>query len=325
MAPSLVCDLDRLQRGVTDAWRSFDVATVNGNAVRCRIMENVTSSWHIHETSDELFHVISGTVHLDTEHTTHELVPGQLFVVPAGTRHSPRRSPSARLERYSSCFVLALRACSNRDNSTEDAMTTETSADRTEEGRFAPGHSGNPAGRPKGSRNRASLLDAMLREGEAEVLVRRYIERALGGDMVAIRVLFRALVPAAKGRAIELDVEEPGADEVAAYDAALREVARGAVTLDEASQFSRLLAARQAAAARQGAAAAAAARTAAAKPEPSPVAPMNRHERRRLAALFGGKAHGIDGACISPVLSGTAPNSSPLAGEEGAHAAGMGG
>jgi hypothetical protein len=189
---------------------------------------------------------------------------------------------------------------------------TETSADRTEEGRFAPGHSGNPAGRPKGARNRASLLGEMLREGEAEVIVRRYIERALEGDRVAIRVLFRALVPLAKGRAIELDVEEPGADPVAAYDAALREVARGAVTLDEAAQFSRLLAARQAAASRRSAAAAAAARPDAAKPAPGPVAPstvtpMNRHERRRLAALFGGKVHGVGGsACISPVLAGEA-------------------
>jgi hypothetical protein len=212
---------------------------------------------------------------------------------------------------------------------------TETSADRTEEGRFAPGHSGNPAGRPKGARNRASLLGEMLREGEAEVIVRRYIERALEGDRVAIRVLFRALVPLAKGRAIELDVEEPGADPVAAYDAALREVARGAVTLDEASQFSRLLAVREAAASRRSAAAAAAARPDAAKPAPGPVAPgtvtpgtvtpMNRHERRRRAALFGGTARGVGGACISPVLSGEADSPSPLAGEGGAHAAGMGG
>ena len=33
MQPPIICDLDRLQHGVADAWKSFDVATVNGNAV----------------------------------------------------------------------------------------------------------------------------------------------------------------------------------------------------------------------------------------------------------------------------------------------------
>jgi mannose-6-phosphate isomerase-like protein (cupin superfamily) len=60
MEPFLVCDLDRLQRGVADAWKSFDVATVNGNAVRCSVMEDVTANWHVHESSDELFYVMSG-------------------------------------------------------------------------------------------------------------------------------------------------------------------------------------------------------------------------------------------------------------------------
>lgn len=84
------CDLDRLQIGVAEAWTSFDVATVNGNTVRFRIMENKTAGWHVHEHSDELFYVISGTVHMDTEHGVREIRSGQLFVVPAGTRHRAR-------------------------------------------------------------------------------------------------------------------------------------------------------------------------------------------------------------------------------------------
>jgi hypothetical protein len=47
---------------------SFDVATVNGNAVRCGVVRDLTANRHVHDSS-ELFFVTSGTVHLDTERT----------------------------------------------------------------------------------------------------------------------------------------------------------------------------------------------------------------------------------------------------------------
>ena len=37
------CDLASLHDGVTAVWRSLDVATVNGNAVRCRVMQDVAA------------------------------------------------------------------------------------------------------------------------------------------------------------------------------------------------------------------------------------------------------------------------------------------
>jgi mannose-6-phosphate isomerase-like protein (cupin superfamily) len=97
MQPSLVCDLDGLQQGVADGWQAFDVATVNGNAVRCRVMQNVTANWHVHDDSDELFYVIAGAASIDTEHGTHPLSAGQLLVVPAGTRHRARVEGRATL------------------------------------------------------------------------------------------------------------------------------------------------------------------------------------------------------------------------------------
>jgi quercetin dioxygenase-like cupin family protein len=83
-------DVDSLQRDVTDAWKSIDLTNVNGNAVRFRVMDGVTANWHTHEDSDELFYVISGKVHLDTEQGTREVGAGQIFVVPAGMRHRGR-------------------------------------------------------------------------------------------------------------------------------------------------------------------------------------------------------------------------------------------
>jgi mannose-6-phosphate isomerase-like protein (cupin superfamily) len=85
-----VFDLHALQADVVAAWKNFDIALVNGNAVRLRVMENKTANWHHHATSDELFYVVSGSIFIDTEVTTHALQPGQLVVVPAGMEHRAR-------------------------------------------------------------------------------------------------------------------------------------------------------------------------------------------------------------------------------------------
>jgi quercetin dioxygenase-like cupin family protein len=85
-----VFDTDRLQRDVTESWKSIDLGKVNGNAVRLRVMEGMTANWHTHASSDEFFYVISGTIHMDTEQGTRKIRTGELFVVPAGTLHRGR-------------------------------------------------------------------------------------------------------------------------------------------------------------------------------------------------------------------------------------------
>jgi hypothetical protein len=60
---------------------------------------------------------------------------------------------------------------------------------------FPAGVSGNPAGRPKGSRNKTTLAIEALLEGEAEALTRKAIERALEGDMAALRLCMDRLAP----------------------------------------------------------------------------------------------------------------------------------
>ena len=72
------------------AWKSVDVATVNANSVRHRVMEKVVAPWHVHPESDEMFYVLSGLFYLDTEDGTAEVRAGELLVVPAGTRHRGR-------------------------------------------------------------------------------------------------------------------------------------------------------------------------------------------------------------------------------------------
>ena len=65
---------------------------------------------------------------------------------------------------------------------------------------FQKGESGNPAGRPRGARNRATLLMESLLADDAEAIGRKAIEMAKQGDMAAIRLCMDRLA-AAEGRA----------------------------------------------------------------------------------------------------------------------------
>lgn len=64
---------------------------------------------------------------------------------------------------------------------------------------------GNP-GRPKGTRNKATLAAEALLEGEAEALTRKAIELALAGDGAALRLCLERIVPVRRGRAVALDL-----------------------------------------------------------------------------------------------------------------------
>ena len=74
--------------------------------------------------------------------------------------------------------------------------------------RFVPGRSGNPKGRPTGSRNNASLAIEKLLAGEAEALARKAIEKALDGDSISLRLCLDRLAPRRRDRLITFALPE---------------------------------------------------------------------------------------------------------------------
>jgi len=108
---------------------------------------------------------------------------------------------------------------------------------------FPKGQSGNPAGKPKGVRNRATLAAEALLEGEARALTRKTIELGLAGDTTALRLCLERLVPPRKDRAISLDLPEiKSPDDIAqALRAVLVAVGKGRITPSEAGEVMALI------------------------------------------------------------------------------------
>lgn len=106
---------------------------------------------------------------------------------------------------------------------------------------FEDGQSGNPAGRPKGARNRTTLLMQELLEGEAERITRKAVELALEGDTVAIRLCLERLVPVRKDRHVQFALPriETAADIPKATAALLEAVASGEITPSESADIGR--------------------------------------------------------------------------------------
>lgn len=110
--------------------------------------------------------------------------------------------------------------------------------------RFQPGNSG----RRKGSRHKVTLAVEALLEGEHEKLTRVAIDRALGGDMVALRLCLERIAPPRRDAPvrIELPAIKSAADAVDASAAVLEAVASGDITPEEAGRIMVLLTAHKA-------------------------------------------------------------------------------
>ncbi len=109
--------------------------------------------------------------------------------------------------------------------------------------RWRKGVSGNPAGRPRGARNKATMEAQALLEGEVGPLTRKAIGAALEGDVAALRLCLQRISPAPRARPIELDLPpiDTPEDLVHAYQIMLDATCDGTITPEEAESLANVL------------------------------------------------------------------------------------
>ena len=109
---------------------------------------------------------------------------------------------------------------------------------------FQPGQSGNPAGRPRGSRNKKTILLETLVDGEAEAVMQKMITLAKMGHDGAMRLCVERMMPPRRERPVPLPLPriETGADVRQATADVIEALAEGDVTPKEAEHLLRAIA-----------------------------------------------------------------------------------
>jgi hypothetical protein len=113
-------------------------------------------------------------------------------------------------------------------------------------GRFKPGHSGNPHGPAPGTKSRrAKLLDSIL-EADAERIIKHAIEAAMGPrGGPTLRCLVQLLLPPLQPRGTTAEIDLPTVRSVTDLDAAanatISAMATGDLTIPDAERIVALL------------------------------------------------------------------------------------
>jgi hypothetical protein len=104
---------------------------------------------------------------------------------------------------------------------------------------FEPGNTG----KPKGARHKVTRAVENLLEGEAERLTRKAIEKALEGDLTALRLCLDRICPVRRDHPVAFDLPplRSTSDAVLAMSALTAGLAEGEITPNEASELSKLV------------------------------------------------------------------------------------
>ncbi len=110
---------------------------------------------------------------------------------------------------------------------------------RNTAGKFSAGNSG----RPRSSRNKATLAIESLLQGQAEALTQTAVHKALEGDSIALRLCMERIAPAPKDQPVSFNLPKMNnaldASEAAGH--VLEAVSEGELTLIEATRVMGLI------------------------------------------------------------------------------------
>lgn len=117
-------------------------------------------------------------------------------------------------------------------------------ADRKQAGgKFKPGQSGNPAGKPKGARHRATLAAQELLDGEGEAITRKAVELAKEGHPVALKLVMDRILPPRRDSPISITLPpiSTASDLAEATGHLVQAVAQGELSPSEGQAVATLL------------------------------------------------------------------------------------
>jgi len=107
---------------------------------------------------------------------------------------------------------------------------------------FKPGQSGNPKGRPIGSKDKRSEFRGLL-QSNADKLVKKAVEMALNGDSTAMRLCLERIVPPYKARAENTSIGPLNGSLTAQGQAIIEKMGNGDISPDETAAMLQALAA----------------------------------------------------------------------------------
>jgi Family of unknown function (DUF5681) len=116
-------------------------------------------------------------------------------------------------------------------------------AGRDQAGRFAPGTSGNLAGKPRGTRHAALVALDRIGDAAGKEIMTAVVSAAKSGDMTAAGILLRRIWPERRGRPVQIDLPaiRAPADIVAALAAVVDAVATGELSAEEGAAVASIL------------------------------------------------------------------------------------
>ena len=108
---------------------------------------------------------------------------------------------------------------------------------------FQKGQSGNPAGRPRGTRNKQTIAAEKLFAEDAEALIRIAIDLAKAGDIAALRLCLDRICAPQRHRPVAFDLPQLAVakDAVGAMSTLMEGIAAGELSAPEAAGLAKVI------------------------------------------------------------------------------------